>query len=300
MPYYTMPDGERLFVREFGQGHPVLVLSGLGMQSWQWLPFLYTQRKTHKFIIPDWRGFGGSQHCNIPALEAISSHWRDIECLIEQLHLDHFSLIAYSMGATTAMHGMHYGQLTQKLQRYLHIDQTPKISIDATWPYGLLGQQQPKLKQLLADLCELLALTPYARSLSDLDFSSRQQLLRLWFDFLKLQGQNGGLNVLFKLPSTSLKFQSLLLPMQRLDYLAWYIHSYLQHNEDYRDAIAALSCRSTFFIGEQSKLYPAQGQKMIAHTVQAAKQVIFAKSGHAPLISEPIKFAREIAYFLKK
>lgn len=39
---------------------------------------------------------------------------------------------------------------------------------------------------------------------------------------------------------------------------------------------------------------------MIAHTVQAAKQVIFAKSGHAPLISEPIKFAREIAYFLKK
>ena len=48
MPYYTMPDGERLFVREFGQGHPVLVLSGLGMQSWQWLPFLY--QLTHFFL----------------------------------------------------------------------------------------------------------------------------------------------------------------------------------------------------------------------------------------------------------
>ena len=33
MPYYTMPDGESLFVREIGQGEPVLVLSGLGMHS---------------------------------------------------------------------------------------------------------------------------------------------------------------------------------------------------------------------------------------------------------------------------
>lgn len=35
MPFYTMADGEQLFVREYGQGQPVLVLSGLGMLSWQ-------------------------------------------------------------------------------------------------------------------------------------------------------------------------------------------------------------------------------------------------------------------------
>lgn len=34
MPYYTMPDQESLFVRRVGRGEPVLVLSGLGMQSW--------------------------------------------------------------------------------------------------------------------------------------------------------------------------------------------------------------------------------------------------------------------------
>ena len=33
MSYYKMPDGEMLFVREYGQGQPVLVLSGLGMLS---------------------------------------------------------------------------------------------------------------------------------------------------------------------------------------------------------------------------------------------------------------------------
>ncbi len=36
-----MPDKEKLFVRRVGEGEPVLVLSGLGMQSWQWLPFYF-------------------------------------------------------------------------------------------------------------------------------------------------------------------------------------------------------------------------------------------------------------------
>ncbi|OAL79119.1 peroxidase [Acinetobacter sp. SFB] len=299
MPHYCMPDGEQLFVREFGQGQPVLVLSGLGMQSWQWLPFLYPQAKNHKFIIPDWRGFGGSQRCKIPEMDAISSHWRDIDSLIEQLQLDQFSVIAYSMGATTAMHGMQYSNLNAKLTRYLHIDQTPKISVDETWQYGLLSQQQPKLKQLLADISQLLALKSDAKLLSDLDSTSRQHLLELWLGFLQLQASNKFTPLFFNIAFKQPKLQSLLLPMQRLDYLAWYINNYLHHNEDYRDAIAQLSCPSTFFIGEKSRLYPAAGQKMIASSVKNAKQIIFEKSGHTPLLSEPIKFGREIAHFLK-
>ena len=51
MPRYTMPDGEQLFVREIGQGEPVLVLSGLGMHSWQWLPFLLPNIKKYKFYL---------------------------------------------------------------------------------------------------------------------------------------------------------------------------------------------------------------------------------------------------------
>ena len=300
MSHYRMPDGEQLFVREFGQGKPVLVLSGLGMQSWQWLPFLYPQAKNHKFIIPDWRGFGGSKGCRIPELDAISSHWRYIDSLIEQLQLDQFSVIAYSMGATTAMHGMHYSNLNTKLTRYLHIDQTPKISVDKTWQYGLFSQQQPKFIQLLAEISQLLASKPHALQLSDLDSASRQHLLELWLGFLQLQASNKVTPLLFKTALKQAKLQSLILPMQRLDYLAWYVNNYLHHNEDYRDAIAQLACPSTFFIGEESKLYPAAGQKIIANSVKNSKQIIFEKSGHTPLISEPIKFVREIAQFLKQ
>ncbi|APU48843.1 hypothetical protein BVL33_10170 [Acinetobacter junii] len=87
MPFYTMPDQEKLFVRRVGEGEPVLVLSGLGMQSWQWLPFLFSNRNQYEFIIPDWRGFGGSKNCVIPSMDAISSHWNDVDALIKLLNL---------------------------------------------------------------------------------------------------------------------------------------------------------------------------------------------------------------------
>lgn len=45
-----MPDQEKLFVRRVGEGEPVLVLSGLGMQSWQWLPFLFASRKQYDLL----------------------------------------------------------------------------------------------------------------------------------------------------------------------------------------------------------------------------------------------------------
>ena len=185
-----MPDQEKLFVRRVGEGKPVLVLSGLGMQSWLWLPFLFASRKKYEFIIPDWRGFGGSKDCAIPEMDAISSHWNDVNTLIKQLKLDQFILIGYSMGATTAMHGFKHGGLAQKLKAYLHIDQTPKIPVDDSWQYGLLGQKHPLFKSLLLDIQNVLSANRQATQFEDLATSARDKLVKAWGGFLELQSSN--------------------------------------------------------------------------------------------------------------
>jgi len=298
MPYYQMPDQEQLYVREFGQGKPVLVLSGLGMQSWQWMPFLIQNSKQFKFIIPDWRGFGRSKSCRIPEIDAISSHWRDLEALIQQLKYPDFAVIAFSMGATTAMHGMKYGNLKQYINRYLHIDQAPKITVDSHWPYGLLSQQHSNFKKLLAEISLFFSALPPVKSLEDLEPASRQEFIKIWSKFILLQN---GRRLSPLVWNTALKYDKLqkhLLPVHRLDYLAWYINNYLYHDEDYRESLAELDCPTTFFIGEKSTLYPSQGQKIIANSVKNAEQVIFERSGHAILINEPFKFQREISRFL--
>ena len=298
MPYYHLRDGEQLFVRRYGQGEPVLVLSGLGMQSWQWHPFLYPHHKKFEFIIPDWRGFGGSKQCKIPHLDAISSHWRDIEALLPQLNLPQFKVIAYSMGATTAMHGMQYGQFHRSIQQYLHIDQTPKISADQSWPFGLFGEKHTQFIEILQQISQVLKANPDAKAMHDLKSADRQHLLNSWLAFIDLQAGSKIAPFLIKQTLKYPRLQAHVLPIQRLDYLSWYIHNYLEHKEDYREALTQLTCPVTFFIGAESKLYPAEGQQQIANTKPQPQQVIFKKSGHTPLLSEPLKFASEIGRFL--
>ncbi len=299
MPHYRMPDGEKLFVREFGQGQPVLVLSGLGMLSWQWLPFLYRHAKTHRFIIPDWRGFGGSQDCAIPEMDAISSHWRDINSLIDQLQLNEIPVIAYSMGATTAMHGMQYGNFAEHISAYLHIDQTPKIPVNDSWAYGLFGESHPVFISILTELSQLLAQHQHIRYIKDLDSQTREQIAKLWLQFIGLQNSNKYSFKGFEWVLNQSRLQSLLLPSKRVDYMTWYINNYLYHQEDYREALQKLQCPVTFFSGTQSKLYSVQGQTLIAQSIPHAKHVHFEKSGHTPLLTEPVKFAREMSAFLK-
>lgn len=300
MPHYTMPDGAQLFVREYGQGEPVLVLSGLGMQSWQWHPFLYTHRKDFKFIIPDWRGFGGSKNCAIPDLDTISSHWRDIESLVEQLGYEQLTVIAYSMGATTTMHGLKYGQFAERIKAYLHIDQTPKISVDDDWRYGLYGKRHTEFLDILQNISTVLEpnlAVPFAQHM---DQDSRQQLINAWLRFIDLQNSNPFSLKLFRYAYNQALLQKVMLPSQSVAYLYWYIQNYLHHKEDYREAIAQLKAPTTFFTGEKSILYAAQGQRIVADSLAHATQIIFHKSGHTPLISEPIKFSREITKFLNQ
>ena len=301
MPRYTMPDGEQLFVREIGQGEPVLVLSGLGMHSWQWLPFLLPNIKKYKFYIPDWRGFGGSSACKIPDdFDAISNHWRDLDSLIDQLKLDQFILMGYSMGATTAMHGMQYGDLKSKLKAYLHIDQTPKIPSDFTWEFGLFGKKYFKVKRLLRDFSAFLHQYSNYTFVDELPLEPRTELIQIWLNFIKIQGSNKLSPIMFKLALKHPQLQKHLLPIRRLDYMRWYIDNYLNHNEDYREAIANLNCPTTFFMGEKSSLYPVEGQLLVSNTLANAQNIIFKRSGHTPLITEPVKFSREISAFLKR
>ena len=300
MPKYRMPDGEQLFVREIGQGQPVLVLSGLGMQSWQWLPYLWSLKNQFKFYIPDWRGFGGSKHCQIPAdLDAIQNHWRDVESLIDTLKLDQFILMGYSMGATTSMHGMTYGKLSDRIKAYLHIDQTPKIATDASWAYGLMGNKHPQVQQLLGNLANFLKQHQNSKTIDQLALKDQQQLIKLWIDFIELQASDKITPQVFKLAFHLPKLNKHLFPISRMDYLSWYIETYFNQKEDYREAVSKLKVPVTFFIGEQSTLYPSQGQLEIARSVQNAQYVLFHKSGHTPLITEPVKFSKEIARFLK-
>jgi pimeloyl-ACP methyl ester carboxylesterase len=128
---------------------------------------------------------------------------------------------------------------------------------------------------------------------------ARGQIAKLWLQFIGLQNSNKYRLKAFEWVLNQSQLQSLLLPSKRVDYMAWYINNYLYHQEDYREALQKLQCPVTFFSGTQSRLYPVKGQTLIAQSIAHAKQIRFEKSGHTPLLTEPLKFAREISAFLQ-
>lgn len=299
MTHMIMPDGQALYVRQFGRGQPVLILSGLGMHSWQWLPILAHLRDQYRFIIPDWRGFGGSKHCQINSdIDAIRSHWQDLNSVVTQLKLEQVKVVAYSMGASTCLHGIQYGDFSKKISAYLHIDQSPKIQVDSEWPYGLFGRHQTEFKTMLGQMLVLLKQYPTIPSFEQLPHDARQAIMKHWSAFLQFQSRGNLLPKLFKIACQNRFLQGTLLPTERLDHLTWYLQNYLDHKEDYRAALASLKCPVTFFIGVKSLLYPLQGQEIIANSVANSQRVYFEKSGHGLLLTEPRKFSREIARFL--
>lgn len=203
------------------------------------------------------------------------------------------------MGATTAMHGMQYGQLGSRLNSYLQIDQAPKIGVDENWPYGLFGDKHQQFKALLIHLSEFLHQHAEYTHIQQMDVLQRKNLVELWLQFIELQASNKISPFLFKLAVKRPVLQRYILPTQRLDYLRWYIDNYLHHQEDYRDALSRLSCPTLFFTGAQSTLYATEGQRQVMERMPNAKQVLFHQSGHTPLLTEPLKFSQEIAQFLK-
>lgn len=283
-----------LFVREFGQGDPVLVLSGLGMQSWYWLPFLWSHRKNFHFIIPDWRGFGRSKDCHLlTQSNAITQHWQDLKGIIDDRGLRNFKVIAYSMGATIAMHGMKYADFASHIKDYLHIDQSPKIQSDMNWPYGLYGQQYQNYRINLNELYHFLDQHQHSQYTHELSPSQLSELYQHWKKVFQFSNDDR------YLPFERFKtMQSLLLPTRNLDHLRWYLFSYIHHSEDYREALFSLKCPIHFFMGQRSLLYPIAGQRWIAAQCKQVTTVEFSRSGHAPMLTEALKFNRHLKEFL--
>ena len=90
MPTIMTRDQQPLYVRVIGQGQPVLMLHGLGMQSRQWLPFIVPFIRHFKFYMPDFRGFGRSKAIRLNQPDVFENHAQDVLDVIQHFDLQEF------------------------------------------------------------------------------------------------------------------------------------------------------------------------------------------------------------------
>jgi proline iminopeptidase len=105
-----LADGVGLFVREVGDGFPVIVLhGGPGLDHSSFRPYLDPLGDEFRLLYVDERGQGRSDRVD-PATLSLDVLARDVDLLAEALELERFALLGHSFGAIiTTKHAVEIG-----------------------------------------------------------------------------------------------------------------------------------------------------------------------------------------------
>lgn len=99
MPTVHLPNLD-LYFESHGQGTPLLLLNGLGLDVAAWGPQLATLSRHYRVIALDWRGSGRSTPC--PPPYRIAALATDALALLDSLGIERAHLLGLSMGGMVA------------------------------------------------------------------------------------------------------------------------------------------------------------------------------------------------------
>jgi pimeloyl-ACP methyl ester carboxylesterase len=295
MPFVTARDGQRLHVRVFGRGRPVLLLHGLGSSSLQWMPFTVPLLRAATFYVPDFRGHGRSVGASLNQADMFQNHMEDVEDVVRHYGLRDLLLAGHSMGASTALHWQRAGGFA-RVRRYMHIDQSPCVGNRDDWSHGLLGPEQEAYFGDLRRLAELLRPHTRCERVAALPPEVRGPVLEL---LSHLQARLG-LGLTAALLRGAARWPALVdrLPVGRPGDLYRIATTYLAA-DDYRESLRQCAVPVTVVVGMRSVLYAPAGQMAIAEYAPRCQVVRFEKAGHLVPLDEPLGFARVLARFLE-
>lgn len=298
MPTITLRDGQSLYVRKLGSGQPVLMLPGLGMKSQHWLPFVWPLRKKFCFYMPEFRGVGRSASAHFNQPNIFQNHMEDAEDIVQHFGLKDFILVGYSQGASTALHWQNAGGFHQ-VRAYLHIEQSPCVINHKNWQHGLFGIQQEWYFARFRRLQTLL-LPHQDKTIMALPHQVREQLLTDLGDiFSRLLGKpivKKAFPFMHFLPWTI----PFIFPVTRVADVSAYLENYITLGTDYLPRLKGCTTPITVIAGGHSPLYSVAGQAAVAEQVSDGKLVVLTRSGHVPLLDQPVAFKRALTEFLRE
>lgn len=302
MPFIQTRDNQRVYVRDIGtqtasSQPPIFLLHGFGMQSAHWLPFAYPLSKQHRFIIPDFRGFGRSHTQNHNEACVISNYAHDLADIIQHYGFTQIKLAGISMGAFIALQYQSiYGD--QHVARYLHIDQSPKCLNNSNWRWGLFGNEQVQRLERAQALIE--ELKPFIQANTPYSVLPKQLRLSLWENLGDFFASAVSKPSHKKFAKQLCKQERLIKHLMPVENWAAYIHclnAYIQQDYDMRPIVNTLRAPMSLMVGLKSEMYPCGGQLRMADYHSDCEIITFKNSGHTPLIDQPIKFLRELKRF---
>lgn len=297
MPTFSARDGKKLFYRDLGKGPCIFMVHGFGMHSGHWLPFALLLSRRYRVILPDLRGFGRSHLINFYDGCSVSNYAYDLHDLVEHLNIPSFKLIAISMGALTSLKYLEHYE-SEKVQRYMHIDQSPTCMNAKDWDWGLFGVEHAIRVERAKSLIE--ELSPYIEAkvrFDEIPRTLRDKIHTELADFFASALSKPIQKSIARKLISKERISKLVLPTENWTAYMRCLHAYISESYDFRDVLNASKVPIDILVGMKSDMYPAAGQLRMADLHSNCKVIAFPNSGHAPLIDQPIKLTKELFKF---
>lgn len=299
MTTVTMRDGEKLNVICVGKGKPVILLHGFGSRASHWLPNILPFIGQYRFYLPDLRGFGGSHHASFFGENAFTVYARDLEDVMNHFELDNVALGGISTGAYAClMFNKDIG--FDRVSKYLNIEHSANSKNSEDSHHGLFGPDQDRL---FSDFRDLLLLaethgmqTPYWELPPEARIQFRNVTMRV---VRRAFNSRWGRRIATMMATNAERFLTqYLMQVDRWQVYLELMSSFMQGN-DTTGALHRINVPTTVMIGRHSRYFTEGAQRALLTHIPHADVVVFEKSGHIPIIEEPIKFQREFSRFLK-
>lgn len=263
----------RLMVHVAGDGPPVILLHGFTSSHLEWAGLKSTL--LHGFTCLAWDARGHGEHAVGEAPVTVADLARDLAAVVASVAPRKPIVVGHSIGAVTILEYLrtHRAGL---LSGIVLVDQSPRMLTGPDWDLGLYGGFSPADNlafewQMRRDAAEaylrLLACGFNARARAEYDANTPAQRRR----------------------------RQLLRSLPGAPWLA--LWKSLAH-KDYRDDIAAVTVPLLVVLGGASNLYDAvRLGRWFAEHVPYAQVLRYEGADHAPHLSLPARFARDVTAF---
>jgi pimeloyl-ACP methyl ester carboxylesterase len=296
MPFIRLRDGQRLFVRVLGRGAPCVLVHGFASEGNSWLPFVAPLLHRHRFIVPDLRGFGQSRALSLSEACPLTVYAQDLERVAETFALRDVPLVSISMGALSSVRCFELG-LGARFGRYMHIDQGLVIHNDDASGHGLLGAAQTPFFARVRAMLDALGQS-HPLSFAALQPELKRELAAIFAEFASAAFSRPDVGRAVRRITSEPRLLPWFLPSIGFSTHVQIMRAYLERHYDLRPAFAYVPKRTTVLIGGASRMYPAEGQRIVANLSADVSVRELPSVGHMLPLEAPRVFLRELRAFL--
>lgn len=260
--------GGTLWYQEQGDGRPVLFIHGWCMSAAVWQLQQQVLAAQYRVVTFDLRGHGRS---SIPegGMGGFAGYATDLVELVEALDLQGLIAVGWSLGAQVLLKA--YATLAERLAGLVLVGATPRFTSAPHFPCGLPAKDAEGMRLKVRRNLDR-ALAGFQRQLfveGELDDPQhRERVDRVLAEVMAPAAQ------------AALDGLEALMTAEMLD------------------EAAQVSCPTLLLHGELDPICLPQASTWLAQTIRDSRRNLYQGCGHAPFLSRPDQFNRDLALFV--